>query len=109
MDDATAYEHLDLVVADENIPERTKSKHAGRTQLERARALLDIVSMQMDSREFAHYKETDSLAAINLYSDASPVVGTDLQGMVMDCISMTTQWFAEHCPAAFWHMGVVIG
>jgi hypothetical protein len=52
----------------------------------RARGKLDAVSMLLDRREFAGWKATDAVRGISLYSDASPVVGTELQGMVMDVV-----------------------
>ena len=83
MGDAVAYDAVSSGVVDEP-PSRDGSKDASRTSLERSRGRLDITSMSMDRREFAQLRAEDSLDAINLFSDASPVVGSELQGMVME-------------------------
>ena len=45
---------------------------------------LDPVACLLTRREFAQYIKDDSLEAVNLYSDGSPVCGAELQGMIMD-------------------------
>jgi len=65
---------------------REDSQDVRRSQLERARARLDVVAMCMDRREFGSWMEDDALDAITMYSDASPVVGTELEGMLIDYI-----------------------
>jgi len=81
LEDAAAFDSVDFEAAP-----RDDSQDIRRSQLERARARLDIVAMMMDRREFAAWMEDDALDAITIYSDASPVVGTELQGMLIDYI-----------------------
>ena len=54
--------------------------------MDRSKARLDAVATLLDRREWSGHFITDSVLAVNLYSDASPVVGVELQGMVMDVV-----------------------
>ena len=55
-----------------------------RRPMDRALARADVVSMNLQRRLFKHWRREDSTRSINIYSDASPVVGAELQGMVID-------------------------
>jgi hypothetical protein len=56
-----------------------------RTALQRGRLRLDATAMLVDQREFMHMytHEPNSLESCHLFSDGSPVTGTELQGMVL--------------------------
>jgi hypothetical protein len=62
-----------------------------RNQLKRGRLHLDATTMNMERRYFADLIENrpDSVSSMHLYSDASPVSGTEVQGMVMDVVYIT--------------------
>ena len=50
-----------------------------KANLQRARIRLDAVTMGLEQREMAHYAETPSMVqSMHLFSDASPVTGTEL-------------------------------
>ena len=63
-------------------------KLVGRSQLLRSRLQLDSVSNLIDRREFKQLFKTDPdmVTSIHVYSDGSPVTGSELQGMVLDIV-----------------------
>ena len=69
---------------DEEQTIRDKSADPGLTVMKDAFSRLDLVAMLVSQREFEALMKDDALEAVNLYSDASPVVGAELQGMIMD-------------------------
>ena len=69
----------------EQLP-RDASKDPSRDSLSRARQLLDPVACLVQRRFFTYWIDLGLIAAVCLYSDASPVVGVELQGMVMDVL-----------------------
>jgi hypothetical protein len=71
--------------SDSSEVERDDSKDNKRATIDRQKARLDAVGMALDRREFAADMAVDAIAGINIYSDASPVSGAELQGMVVDC------------------------
>ena len=85
---------LDLACADEvqrdeivaNMP-----KHPKRSVLHKSRIKLDAVTCNIDRRTFQDKIRTrsDELDSVHVYSDSSPVSGAELQGMVMDIVSIT--------------------
>jgi len=70
------------IVAD---PE-AKNDDPPETLLRAARARMDVVASLIDRRELAGAINADMIEAICLYSDASPVTGTELQGMVAEVV-----------------------
>ena len=70
--------------ATEETEERDDLLDPSRSKLEKDRARLDAVACCLTRREFETWMANDELEAINLFSDSSPVVGAELQGMVMD-------------------------
>jgi len=71
--------------SDNEVP-RDRSKDQGRSTLDRAKARADVVGMLLERRLFHAEMVEDSIAAITVQSDASPVVGAELQGMVVEFI-----------------------
>ena len=69
---------------DEDIPERNRDTDPSRSALEQAKARLDVVGMLVERRIWQEEMENDRVQSINCYSDGSPVVGAELQGMVAD-------------------------
>jgi hypothetical protein len=85
LEDAHLYEHG----ADsdgEGAAFRNTSRDPCRSTLDRARAKLDVVACLLDRREFQGLMHDGSIVGICLFSDSSPVTGTELQGMVMDIV-----------------------
>jgi hypothetical protein len=75
--------------------------------LERARMKLDTTCMNLQRREFRRWHEdaTDPLVSIQLQSDASPVTGTEVQGMVLDLSFRDGTSRREYLPAMSLHYG----
>ena len=72
---------------DSSEPEpRDASMDQGRSTLDRCNARLDVVACLLERRQFHADMKTDRIAAINLQTDASPVTGAELQGMVAEFI-----------------------
>lgn len=65
-------------------PERDRRSDHSRRNIERNKAKLDIVGMLVQQRKFHAEVAAGELDCINVYSDGSPVVGKELQGMVCD-------------------------
>ena len=80
MDDMRRYENDDFA----GESKRDRSRDPGRGTRFRSQRRLDVVGMAIERRLFHHEFEDDLVVAINCYSDSSPVVGTELQGMVVD-------------------------
>jgi hypothetical protein len=74
---AHAYEH------GTERPEPEKDDPS-RSNLDRGASRLDLVDMLLLRRRFAADRSIDRVQSIHLYSDASPVTGEELQGMIMD-------------------------
>jgi hypothetical protein len=81
LQDADEYE---LDPSDDEAPVRDSKRDPARDTLFRARGKLDAVAMALSRRQLCTLLPSGVILGINLYSDASPVVGTELQGMVMD-------------------------
>ena len=69
--------------ADANA-QRDASADPGPTTFERGEARLDVLDMLLLRRRWKADRLNDNVIAVNLYSDSSPVTGSELQGMVMD-------------------------
>ena len=65
---------------------RDTSMDPFRTSLQRARQTLDVTTMLVERREYLAAMANDEIAALNLYSDGSPVRGVEIQGLVMDVL-----------------------
>ena len=76
---AHAFDHSDAESGD-----RDASKDPGGETLRRTLSRLDVLDCLLWRREFRASRIKDSLLAVNLYTDSSPVGGHELQGLVMD-------------------------
>ena len=59
-------------------------KDPSRSTRQRARQRLDCVAMLIDRSQFEEWRARDMVRNINVYSDGSPVIGEELQGMLID-------------------------
>ena len=82
LDDAEAYLGRD----DDNPTVRDRSTDPRHSTMQRALAKSDAVACLLHRRFFKAWFEADCIKCICVYSDASPVVGTEIQGMVIDVI-----------------------
>ena len=71
---------------DDAPPPRDRSGDPSRSVIERAKARLDVMGMNINRRIFAEEVASDSIEAISCYSDGSLVVGAELQGMILDFV-----------------------
>ena len=71
---------------DEPAPERDRTQDPGRSTIDRSAAKCDVVGMLLERRIFAEEVASDSIESIHCFSDGSPVVGAELQGMVTEII-----------------------
>lgn len=60
-----------------------------RKTIERAIPRLDAATMLIDRLDMRRWMTTDVLVSINLYADASPVTGLEIQGMVIEFVFET--------------------
>jgi len=72
--------------SDDEAPPRDPTQDPSRATLIRARQKADIVSRLLERREFVGWMREDAIRSIHLYSDASPVIGVELQGMLIDIV-----------------------
>lgn len=84
IDDVSAYMDMDSPEPRQDPVDH--SKDPKRSALMRSLARADAVGMLLTRRQFRQWRKDDVIAAINLYSDASPVVGVELQGMLCDIL-----------------------
>ena len=68
------------------LVEHDESLDPQRTTLMESLARADIVSCNLTRRLFRQWRHDDAIKSIHVYSDASPVVGTELQGMIIDIV-----------------------
>ena len=80
VDDAYDY----IFLEDDEAPVRNKANDPTRTGLQAAMARVDVVAMLLSRRQFRQWRQAGVVRSINVYSDASPVTGTELQGMLVD-------------------------
>ena len=65
---------------------RDPSQDPTKSTWDRAQSRLDILDMQLFRWRFNADRLMDIIASIHLYSDASPVTGEELQGMVCEIV-----------------------
>ena len=65
---------------------RDASNDPRRSNLMRARERIDFVGMAVERRIFHEEMETDAVESIHCYSDASPVTGSEIQGMIAELV-----------------------
>ena len=64
--------------------EEARGRDPRRTSIYDAKSRADLVCMSLTRRQFHEWRRTNAVRSINIYSDASPVVGIELQGMIID-------------------------
>jgi len=67
-----------------NEPRRNQDNDPSRTTLDVARQKADVISMLLSRREFRADALFDRIESINVFTDSSPIVGGELQGMIID-------------------------
>ena len=70
--------------SDDEAPKRDKSSDPGPKALRIARQKVDPVLCLLERRECQKWMEQGVIDTIHVYSDASPVTGVELQGMLLD-------------------------
>ena len=55
-----------------------------RTHLQMGRQRLDVVTALIERRDFREMLAKDEIRSINIYSDVSPIIGNEVQGLVLD-------------------------
>lgn len=106
LDDSLAYLFQDREV----VPGRDKSVDPKRTSLQCALSRADVVCMLVTRRLFQKWRHEDCLKCVNVYSDASPVVGTELQGMLLDLVfkdGTLTRLVLPGSTLAYGHTGTI--
>ena len=84
--------------------DRCRSRDLHRSQLRRQSRRLDVVSMLLQRRECESWRSSDSIDSILVQSDASPVTGDEVQGMVLDIVLKTDvvlQWVLPGCSLSY--------
>jgi len=76
--------HRYIWEGEEDAPERDRRDDPSRGVVDRAKVKVDVAAMLIERRIFAKEMAEDSILAINCFSDSSPVVGSELQGMLVD-------------------------
>ena len=96
----TSNELLDEVTG--QLPERPR-----KSALHHARMKLDAVAMNIERREFADLlgNRPHELESAHLFTDASPVTGTELQGMVLELFLITGMLMKVVMPGVVLHFG----
>ena len=74
----------DYLAANDSLIVRNREADPARTSLQLSLARADLVAMLLQRRWFRKWRQEDSIRSIHIYSDASPVVGHELQGMILD-------------------------
>ena len=81
LDDAGEY-----LAANDSLIVRRRDEDPARSSLQRALSRADIVALNLERRRFHHWQQHDLIKSLHLFSDASPVVGHELQGMLIDVV-----------------------
>ena len=76
----------DADTSDEEEAPAPKKVDPSKSTRQRARHRVDVVSMLLERREFQEWYERDLVRSVQVYSDASPVVGVELQGQLIDVV-----------------------
>ena len=90
---------------DDIAPPRDKSMDPSRSGIERSKARLDAVGLLIERRIWAQEVADDCVEAINVFSDASPVVGAEIQGMIVDIVKSDGHIRKVTLPGATLHYG----
>ena len=65
---------------------RDRRMDPGKSTLQKAMAKADCLGMLLDQRRFAMWRVMGFLIAVQVFSDASPVTGEELQGLILQCL-----------------------
>ena len=90
--------------------ERDSKADPSSSNLDRAKAKLDFTAMLVERRLFHADMATDNCAAINIFSDGSPVTGAELQGMIVHYVKRDGSVRVSTLPGAtltYSHCGAV--
>ena len=101
LDDAHRFNYA----GDDGPPKRDSSSDPSRGVIDRGKAHADAVGMLLERRIFADEMASDSIEAINCYTDASPVVGAELQGMIVDFVHRDRSVRKTTLPGSTLHYG----
>ena len=97
------------VDADSAVPlaDRPKSADPGVRTLERGRLRLDAASMRLERREWRSWRldPQDPVLGIHIQSDASPVTGCEIQGMLYDVAFNSGTVLRRYLPPMSMHYG----
>ena len=74
-----------------DAPPRPNDGDQQKRTLARTAEALDIVGMSLQRREFRADRLTNSVRAVNLFTDSSPTTGEEIQGMVMELIRTSSE------------------
>jgi len=86
-------------------PKRDRKIDPSRSTIDRAAAVVDIVGMLMHRRVFEDVCANDATQSIRCYSDSSPVVGNEMQGMLCDFIHFDGSMRRTTLPGMTLHYG----
>ena len=84
---------IDYLDEEEHVPEirHDYGIDPSRNNMDRALARGDVVAMLLQRRLFRHWQQENLIKSINDYSDKPPVVGAELQGMIVD-VNFKREW-----------------
>ena len=85
--------------SDSDIERDATHDHRAAT-LRRSLERMDAVGMLLERRLFHAEVEVGEIIGINIYTDASPVTGSEVQGMVVEFLKRTGQARTCHLPGA---------
>ena len=97
--DARRYEHEELDDDAVEVP-RDATADPSRGTLDRAKARIDAIGMNVQRRQFHAEMAKDEIVGINCHADSSPVTGSEIQGMVLDFCKTDKRVRRIRCPGA---------
>ena len=86
-------------------PPRDSSDDPNKSDLDRAKAKADVVGMLIERRIFEHEVLQNDIASIHCFSDGSPVVGAELQGMIAEIVHHDRSVHKITLPGSTLHYG----
>jgi hypothetical protein len=89
--EATAYisflrQRGEVAPADEDLLPGLRGANPSQWTLDRAVLRLDATASLLERREFEDYFKKDTILSVHIYTDGSPVLGYEIQGIVMDLV-----------------------
>ena len=92
--------------SDDEVEPLEPHSHPSKMTRMRARHKLDVIIMHLERREFHDWMERGVLQSIHCFSDASPVVGIELQGMILTFVLTTGDIMKRTLPGSQLHYGL---